>query len=138
VTLGLLVAVLVTAGQSGCTRRFYRKQADEVVANILDGKNCDPRWDIQQYHVYPDPRARFADPNDPDRPPMPPDDPAAPGNQQLSRCEPLRDRTGVQAIPPARAAPRTGRVQARVPGAQPEEDVQFARHLRGMQGPTRP
>src|SRR5207302_488551 len=32
---------------------------------------------IEQYHVYPDPRARFADPTNPDRPPMPPDDPAA-------------------------------------------------------------
>ena len=36
-----------------------------------------PAWKIDQYHVYPDPRARFADPTNPDRPPMPPDDPGA-------------------------------------------------------------
>src|SRR5207245_286130 len=29
------------------------------------------------FHVYSDPRARFADSTNPDRPPMPPDDPAA-------------------------------------------------------------
>src|SRR5207244_4315918 len=32
---------------------------------------------VENFHVYPDPRARFADPTNPDRPPMPPDDPAA-------------------------------------------------------------
>src|SRR5262249_30356145 len=40
-------------------------------------KNQVPGAPIEQYHVYPDPRARFADPTCPDRPPMPPDDPAA-------------------------------------------------------------
>src|SRR5262249_48716911 len=36
-----------------------------------------PAWAIENWHVYPDPRARFGDPSDPDHPPMPPDDPAA-------------------------------------------------------------
>src|SRR5262249_16616036 len=36
-----------------------------------------PFWAIENWHVYSDPRARHADPTNPDRPPMPPDDPAA-------------------------------------------------------------
>ena len=32
---------------------------------------------VEQWHVYPDPRARFANPAKPDRQPMPPDDEAA-------------------------------------------------------------
>jgi outer membrane protein TolC len=62
---------------AGCTRRFFRHQADKQVEEILTEKNCYPAWKIEQWHVYPDPRARFADFTDPDRPPMPPDDPAS-------------------------------------------------------------
>src|SRR5579862_4591183 len=62
---------------AGCTRAFYRKQADKEVNDILVEKDKNPEWKIEQYHVYPDPRARFANPNNPDRPPMPPDDPTA-------------------------------------------------------------
>ena len=40
-------------------------------------KDKYPSWKIDQYHVYPDPRSRFADWTNPDRPPAPPDDPAA-------------------------------------------------------------
>jgi hypothetical protein len=47
------------------------------VADILTEKDQYPDWQIEQYHVYPDPRARFADDSNPDCPPMPPDDPAA-------------------------------------------------------------
>ena len=60
-----------------CTRRFYRNQTDREVAGVLAEKDVVPDWKIENYHVYPDPRARFADPSNPDRPPMPPDDPAA-------------------------------------------------------------
>ncbi|MCI0638228.1 MAG: TolC family protein [Gemmataceae bacterium] len=62
---------------SGCTRRFFRKRADNEVAAILRDKDVFPEWKIENYNVYPDPRARFADLTNPDRPPMPPDDPAA-------------------------------------------------------------
>jgi hypothetical protein len=72
--LAIMTAVVVVGG---CSRRFYRNQADKEVAEILTEKDQYPDWKIQQYHVYPDPRARFADPTNPDRPPMPPDDPAA-------------------------------------------------------------
>ena len=70
-------AFVCVAILSGCTRHFFRKQADKEVAEVLAEKDRDPRWGIEQYHVYPDPRARFADPMDPDHPPMPPDDEAS-------------------------------------------------------------
>src|SRR5262245_26153979 len=75
--LGLLCILLALLAVSGCTRRFYRNSADKEVSEILAEKDQYPQWKIEQFHVYPDPRARFADPNNPDRPPMPPDDPAA-------------------------------------------------------------
>src|SRR5262245_14406828 len=74
--LCLALAILL-AGLGGCTRRFYRERADKEVAAILHEKDKYPQWKIENFHIYPDSRARFADPTDPDRPPMPPDDPAA-------------------------------------------------------------
>ncbi len=68
--LGLLVI-------PGCTRQFYRTEADREVACVLANKDRVPAWKLEHMHVYPDPRARFADPTNPDRPPMPCDDPAA-------------------------------------------------------------
>jgi hypothetical protein len=74
--LGLLLAGCLLAG-GGCTRAFYRRAADKEVNDVLAEKDKYPQWRIAQWHVYPDPRARFGDPTNPDRPPMPPDDPAA-------------------------------------------------------------
>jgi len=62
---------------TGCTRHFFRNRADQQVETVLAEKDQYPDWRIEQYHVYPDPRARYADPTNPDRPPTPPDDPAA-------------------------------------------------------------
>jgi outer membrane protein TolC len=73
----LTLTILSLLGTSGCTRNFYRKQADKEVEAVLHEKDVDQAWKIEQFHVYPDPRARFADPSNPDRPPMPPDDPGA-------------------------------------------------------------
>lgn len=70
----LLSAALLAAG---CTRKFFRERADADACALLTEKNRFEPWKIEQFHVYPDPRARFADPFDPDHPPMPPDDPAA-------------------------------------------------------------
>jgi outer membrane protein TolC len=76
--LCLLLALVLLALVPGCTRRFYRKYADKEVNDILAEKTKKhPNWDIEQFHVYPDPRSRFADPTNPDHPPMPPDDNAA-------------------------------------------------------------
>lgn len=80
--VGLVCALLFT----GCTRRFYRKWADKDVNVLLKRKDKFEAWRVENYHVYPDPRARFADPTNPDRPPMPPDDPAA---KELS-CNPQK------------------------------------------------
>jgi hypothetical protein len=75
--LGLLLVVALLTGDGGCTRVFFRKSADREVNDILAEKDQFALWRIEQYHVYTDPRSRFADPTNPDRPPMPPDDDAA-------------------------------------------------------------
>jgi hypothetical protein len=73
----IMVALALGGGLTGCTRNFFRQRADRDVDKILEEKDQYPQWAVEQFHVYPDPRARFADPTDPDHPPMPPDDPAA-------------------------------------------------------------
>lgn len=75
--LGVAVLAWMVMGNSGCTRNYYRRQADRAVQDILREKDIYPEWKIEQMHVYPDPRARSADPTNPDFPPMPPDDDAA-------------------------------------------------------------
>jgi hypothetical protein len=72
----LLMLTLALLVPTGCTRRFYREQADKQAEEVLTEKDRDP-WKIENWHVYPDPLARFADPANPDRPPMPFDDPGA-------------------------------------------------------------
>ena len=69
-----LVSLVVGAG---CTRKFFREMADKDVAGVITQKNVFPDWAVKNWHVYPDPRSRFADPFNPDRPPYPPDDYAA-------------------------------------------------------------
>jgi outer membrane protein TolC len=72
----MMCAATLATGLSGC-RHFARKCADKDVAEVLGEKDRCAAWRIENWHVYADPRARFADPTNPDRPPMPPDDPAA-------------------------------------------------------------
>lgn len=72
----LLVLVAVVSG--GCTRAFWREQADREVAYLIDEKSNDPRWALPPgFNISIDPRSRYYDPYDPDRQPMPPDDPAS-------------------------------------------------------------
>ncbi|HKB37496.1 MAG TPA: hypothetical protein VKD72_13700, partial [Gemmataceae bacterium] len=73
----LVVSVGLATLLAGCVRPYYRKKADEEVADIYREKDKYPDWKLESSHVYPDPRARFADLSHPDYPPMPPDDPAA-------------------------------------------------------------
>jgi hypothetical protein len=75
-SLGMMLLPILGGG-AGCTRQFFRHRADQEVASLLAEKDRIPLWKIQNMYVYPDPRARFADPSRPDRPPMPPDDPGA-------------------------------------------------------------
>jgi outer membrane protein TolC len=59
----------------GCARGFYREQADAEAYCLIDTKNGDPRWRIDDYSIATDPASRMFDPNSLDCPPMPPDDP---------------------------------------------------------------
>lgn len=68
---------------TGCTRRHYRRNADWEAYWLINQKSCDPRWALEDYSVYPDPRSRFYSPYNPDRPPIPPDDPSS---NELMRC----------------------------------------------------
>jgi outer membrane protein TolC len=72
--LGLVACALLGGG---CTRKFYRTRTDDDIVGLLTQKNQFPQWGIQNWHIYPDPRSRFADTTNPDRPPKPPDDLAA-------------------------------------------------------------
>ena len=58
---GLLLALLAS---EGCTRQFFRKAADREVDQVLAEKDKYPAWKIEQFHVHPDPRARFDSCND--------------------------------------------------------------------------
>jgi len=70
----LASAVLAVATLTGCSRAFYREQADADVYNIVDSAASDPRWPLAGYTIAVDPQSRMYDPNNPDSPPMPPDD----------------------------------------------------------------
>lgn len=70
-----LTALLALCG--GCTRKYWREQADDLSYDIIKKKEVDPRWTLPRIDVLADPRSRFFDPYDPDFTPLPPDDPAA-------------------------------------------------------------
>jgi outer membrane protein TolC len=72
VRFSLLVALL-----AGCSRQAYRDRTDLDVEGVITQKNTAEEWKVENWHVYPDSRARFADPTCPDFPPYPPDDYAA-------------------------------------------------------------
>lgn len=67
----------------GCTRGFYREQADAEAYCLIDTKKCDPRWQLDDYSIATDPASRMYDPDNPDCPPMPPDDPCS---HELMHC----------------------------------------------------
>ena len=79
----LLLLVCVWMSSSGCTRYFYRKQADCEAFTLVWKKSRDPRWELLDYTVYSRPESRFFDPTNLDRPPMPIDDVAA---HKLMHC----------------------------------------------------
>lgn len=69
-----IAASLMATVLPGCSREWYREQADENVAKLIEEKTYN-RWESPWTGIDMDPRSRFYDPYDPVRPPMPPDDP---------------------------------------------------------------
>jgi outer membrane protein TolC len=61
----------------GCSRTDYRLRADQEAYQLISEKNFDPKWQVEDFDISPDPRSRFFDPYDPDESPIPHDDPAS-------------------------------------------------------------
>lgn len=74
VTTTCCLGVLLLAG---CSRERFRSRADNDVVGVISQKNIYPAWETKNWHVYPDPRSRFADSPYPDYPAFPGDDEAA-------------------------------------------------------------
>ena len=73
----MLIWLLLCITAGGCSRSYWRKQADEKTYTLLDNKIDNPNWPIPPVDLNRDPRSRFFDPYNPDKPPLPPDDPTA-------------------------------------------------------------
>ena len=71
------IAAMLLPSTTGCSRRFWRLQAERDVYSATVEKLNDPRWKLPRIDRTPDPRSRFFDAYDPDHEPLPPDDPAA-------------------------------------------------------------
>lgn len=69
--------LLLCAGTSGCSRTFWRDQADRDSYQAITEKLNDPRWALPRIDVTANPQSRFYDPYNPDFEPLPPDDSAA-------------------------------------------------------------
>ncbi|MEZ6126974.1 MAG: TolC family protein [Planctomycetaceae bacterium] len=74
-SLGLGLVML--AMQSGCSRAFWRQQAQGDSYHAITERLNDERWLLPRIDLTPDTRSRFYDPYDPDHSPLPPDDPSA-------------------------------------------------------------
>jgi len=74
VALILFVASLSTFG---CTRAFYRTQADGDAYSLVEETACRTEDGPAPFTIELNPMSRMFDPSDPDCPAMPPDDPAA-------------------------------------------------------------
>ena len=73
----LILAAIGMTSLSGCSRQFWRKQADKDSYNAIGERLNNPHWALPRIDLTPDHRSRFYDPYSPDREPLPPDDPAA-------------------------------------------------------------
>jgi outer membrane protein TolC len=78
---------LLLLGTAGCSRAFYRHQADREVYGLVDCASDDPRWPLEGFTIEPDPRSRMFDPFGLDFPPMPPDDPTSHRLMQCVDCK---------------------------------------------------
>ncbi|BBO35106.1 TolC family protein [Lacipirellula parvula] len=81
----LLVVSMLLA--NGCSRPFYRKQADADAYCLTDQKAAVIGSDPQEFRINIDPRSRMYDPNNPDVEPQPPDDPASHRYMECVDCK---------------------------------------------------
>ena len=73
----VLASLTMLLFQLGCSRTFYRKQADHEALYILNEKGNDPRWNMDDFSIEINKQSRMFSVDDPDHPAMPPDDEAA-------------------------------------------------------------
>lgn len=73
----LLLGSTSMTSLTGCSRTFWRQQADQDAYDATTEKLNNPHWDLPRIDLNPDPRSRFYDPYSQDCGPLPPDDPAA-------------------------------------------------------------
>ncbi|MCG8585374.1 MAG: hypothetical protein MI757_11745, partial [Pirellulales bacterium] len=79
-----LLVLLVPVIASGCSRAFYRIQADDEVYHLVDRADQQvKRPPPDKFTIAISPKSRMFDPFDPDYPPMPPDDP---NSNELMQC----------------------------------------------------
>ncbi len=69
------LACLALSCAGGCTRAFYRTQADAEVGSLVENAVVTNHAELEGFTIDIDPRSRMFDPENPDRPMMPPDDP---------------------------------------------------------------
>ena len=81
ISLVALTAIII--GLSGCSRAFYRVQADREVACIVNQTSHGTESVIPNLTIMPHPQSRMFSPGPPDCPPMPPDDPVS---HRYMRC----------------------------------------------------
>jgi 5S rRNA maturation endonuclease (ribonuclease M5) len=79
--VSLLIGALLIA--NGCSRAFYRQQADDDASRLVVEKAGMLHADLDHFGIEPDTRSRMYDASNPDGPPIPPDDPVA---HQLMHC----------------------------------------------------
>lgn len=70
----VVLTLLVCLTACGCTRKYWRKQADDLSYDLIRTNQDDPRWFVDRVAVETDPRSRFYEAYDPDWGPLPPDD----------------------------------------------------------------
>ena len=70
VTVYLLLVAFTAQSLTGCSRRFWREQADEAAYSAVSEKLTDERWMNPRMDIAADPRSRFFDPYDPDEEPL--------------------------------------------------------------------
>lgn len=64
---------------AGCSRSWYREQADHEAAELVAEKTlaANTPLDADPFSIRPGADSRLHDPTDPDQPPLPPDDPTS-------------------------------------------------------------